>query len=1062
MKDSEDDCDLDPQLYVSDLLLDEGKATRDGDDQRVTIKVILEQGRATREGSVAVGHMLVDPRFQSQLQKTSRPPVPKFPNVLSSLGKRSQNREDSETTTAKRPRQFEHLRTLRDESLVSSIEQDPHAPSDDVVLATQPSLPQDGTDWQNLARKVKIESPEYWRSWQEMPDPSIDELEQLEEQPTGFRSRQRSHRQTSKTQHYPEPNGLDHQPIQGPVDERLRLSQAPHTPHMEPPHHLTNASRLPVSTKRNPDPSPRQQSSASASKFKKAMRRDVYDYPESDIDDSQMSPRSRMATRHHQASVDRLSLIENQRSPGPGDDPARRLSITEAMDLLDNGSVFDDNGFPGSTLQSTRPLLNGNNPASHGLASDTIYEDTEQNIVPMNITNGHLEDANDTDLPDDAGDDQEKENRPVRSPMVELTSKPLPSRHPTSPLPLEPAAMAPSSNTPSDKKRKRARRQAPKSVNPDGDDKAKSRDEEIAIGGSQKPSKSARRESANDGDTPSLDSPGEQLSLSLQESARKSASVDALKKKLETQQQLPSSPLANATHNKSHGGSTSKETATSTKKAAKDNASGNTTSIKSPKRQRKNRKSDVNGDPPTINVERVEGTPAPSSPISKPLPKSGSASTTVEKTNPPVSDQRQSLTVENRSDSRKSPSVALGLTEEEIKIMESRAGMTQEQYDAEKKKRQLEAKHYAAEQKKKELGAMSLVAEQEKNAARSRRESSGKQSASKLDMSKNGTPTAAASSGKPSASRTSPSIDNEVVSVKGKKPAGDVASTSAKSTISTKKAPSMKTDTAKTPPKTPSKTSTKTPSVKSATTSKESTKAPATSKTESKDLNISNSKKTATKSAPQPNPAISSSNNTKAKATKAPVATIRGAKSLKDLRQVMKSAQEPLNIVTTTTSRASSILPYNKRSALNSASDDDSDDAESSSDDESEDDNVRSKKYQQQQRTEKKTTTGARNGQAVQARDVAKRQPVTPAAKDKAATGTSSSDSSDDSDEDEYERKQTEAARSRKLADAARAKTAPSRVGPSSMTGIARPDPSIRDASVDPTSSDDDDDDEEL
>lgn len=1058
MKDSEDDCDLDPQLYVSDLLLDEGKAARDGDDQRVTIKVILEQGRGFREGSVAVGHLLVDPRFQSQLQKTSRPPVPKFPNVLSSLGKRSQNREDSETTTAKRPRQFEHLRTLREESLVSSIEQDPHAPSVDVVLATQPSLPQDGTDWQNLARNVKAESPEYWRSWQEMPEASIDELEQLEKQPTGFRSRQRTDREASKTQHYPEPNGLDHQSIQSPLDERLRHSQAPHTPHMEPPHHLANSSRLPVSTKKNPDLSPRQQSSASARKFKKAMRRDVYDYPESDIDDSQMSPRSRMATRHQQASIDRLSHIENQRSPGPGDDPARRLSIAEAMDLLDNGSVFDDNGFPGSTLQSTTPLLNGNNHAGRGLASDTVYEDTEQNIEHNNITNGYLEDANDPDLSDD---DQEKENRPVRSPMVEIPSQPLPSRHPTSPLPLEPAAMPPSSNTPSDKKRKRAKRQAPNSVNLDRDDQATLRDEELAVAGSRKPNKSARRESANEADTPSLDSPGEQLSLSLQESARKSASVHALKKKLETQQQLPSSPLANANHNKSHDGSTSKGTAKLTKKAAKDNASGNATSIKSPKRQRKTRKSDVNGDPPTINVERVEGPTAPSIPISKPPPESGPASTTVEKTKTPVSDQRQSLTVENRSESRKSPSVAVGLTEEEIKIMESRAGMTQEQYDAEKKKRQLEAKHYAAEQKKKELGAMFLVAEQEKKAATSRRESSGKQSGSKLDISKNETPASAPSSSKPSASRKSVSIDNEVQSVKGKKSASDVASTSAKSTTSTKKASSTKTDTAKMSPKTPSKASTKTPSVKSATTSKEATKAPATSKTESKDLNTSNSKKTATKPVPLLNPTTSSSNNNKVKATKAPVATIRGAKSLKDLRQVMKSAQEPLNTATATTSRASSILPYHKRSALNSASDDDSDDAESSSDDESEDANVRSQKYQQQQRTEKKNPTGSQKGPAVQAKDVAKRQPVTPMAKGKAETGTSSSGSSDDSDEDEYERKQTEAARSRKLADAARAKTAPSRAGPSSMTGIARPDPSIRDASVDPTSSDDDDDDDE-
>ena len=126
LKDDEDDCDLDPQLYVSDLLVDEGKAARDGADQKATIKVILEQGRAIREGSIAIGSQLDNPRYQGQLQKSSRPPVPTFPGIASSLGKRSLPTEDDPVVAngTKRPRQIEIPETQREETLISSIERD--------------------------------------------------------------------------------------------------------------------------------------------------------------------------------------------------------------------------------------------------------------------------------------------------------------------------------------------------------------------------------------------------------------------------------------------------------------------------------------------------------------------------------------------------------------------------------------------------------------------------------------------------------------------------------------------------------------------------------------------------------------------------------------------------------------------------------------------------------------------------------------------------------------------------------------------------------------------------
>lgn len=1045
MKDSEDDCDLDLYSYVSDLLLDEGKAARDGNDQRVTIKVILEQGRAVREGSVAVGHLLSDPRFHIQHQKSSRPPVPKFPDVLSSLGKRSHPRDDSAPTIAKRPKQFEELRTLREESLISSIERDADAESVAVVEATQPSLRQNGTDWQDAVRNIKAESPEYWRSWQDMPDATVDELEQLQGEPTGFIPRQKGGKQVSKARLYSEPHGLDHQPVQLPAHERLQSSHAPITPPMEASHGLKSSSRLSVSARNNANPSPQQKSSASARKFKTPSRRNVYDYPESDIDDSQMSPRSRMATLRQQKSNGRLSRIEHQRSPELGDDAARRLSISEAMNLLDNNSVFDDSGVQGDSLHLTNPLPNGHDVVARDHEIDMIYEDADQNNDSLDVGNGHHEDANETDFSDAARDD-EKENRPVQTPVVVIPKRQVLRQHTTPPLLPESDVNSPSSNTASVRKRNRAKRHAPNGVDPDDEEPAKDRDADLEKTNLGVINNSSRHESGNERDTPTLDSPGEQLSQSLQESTRKSSSTHASRAKTKAQGQSESSPLANIIHHNSNDQSTSKENAKLAQEAAQTNMSGNVTSTKSPKRARKSRKSDANAGPPSINVETIERTTVPLSSVSKPLPNWGSASTAVEKNQASVPVLTQSLTVENRAESRKSPSVAAGLTKEEIKIMESRKNMTAEQYAANKKKQQLEAKHYAAEQKKKE--------------AILRRESSGKQSAPKPTVTTNTeTPVPAGSSKKTSSSRKKLSTDGEVGSAKAKNPVDENASVTAKSTTSTKKSASAKADrvatSAKTPSQTPSKTSTKTPSVKSA--KKDTTKTPATLKTENKTLTASDQKKVAPK--PESKPATTTDSLSKTKATKAPVATIRGAKSLKDLRQVMKSAQEPRISVTGTTSRASSILPSHKRSALNSSTDDDSDESESSSDDESEDDRARGKKTVQQQAVQTKTTNATHKGQASQPKTPSQKKPAKSATKGKADTETSSSGSSEDSDEDEYERKQTEAARSRKLADAAaaRARSGSSRPITSALTSIARPDPTIRDASVDPSSSDDDD-----
>lgn len=994
--------------------------------------------------------MLSDPRFQIQHQKTSQPPVPKFPNVLSSLGKRNQDREDSVEGATKRPRQFEIPQTLREESLVSSIERDQPAASVDLVEAPEALSRHEGDGRQHAVRNVKAESPEYWRAWRDMPAASIDELEQLQEQPTGFTSRRRASNPANKTQVDPEPNGLYHRPIQRTTQQH-EDSQAPITPPSEPSHRHASSSKRSLPRPKSATNSSRLQSSASASKFKKPLRRDIYDFPESDIDDSQMSPRSKMATLRQQKSIDHLSHIENQRSPELGVDSANRFSVAEAMNFLDNESVFDDNGLPGDLLQPTSSLLNGNNSYVNGPASGLIYEDTDEINENDHSRNGHQYDATVNIPSDTAEDEQEKENRPVQPPPVRVPQESLSGRRTPPAASLESGPQGQPSTPASARKRKRTRKSKADSANAERDSQMNSEETSFDSANARGINKTFRRESGNERETPSLDSPGEQLSQSLQESARKASSAQTLKEKLEAQIQLASSHSSKTTHGKGRDKSISNEPQPSTKNADENKAKGNAASTKPAKRQRKGKQSDNDIEPPTINVEQMEQTLVPSTPAPENLPHWGSATTIVEKTKAPIQDQRQFLTAENPSELRKSPSIALGLTDEEIKIMKSREGMTQEQYDAEKKKKQLEARLFAAEQRK-------------KNEATLRRESLGKTSATKPELSNVETSTAPASSSKASVSRKSLPTDDGSGSIKEKKKkaSGDAASTTAKSTTSTKKSPSAKPGTAAAFAKTPPKTSTKTPSVKSANTA---TKKPAPTKTESKNLPASGSTKAPeSKSTPKPDdtePKPTPTTVATTKDKKAPVPTIREAQNLKNLHKAIKSAQDSMISALTTTSRASSTLPNHKRSALNSASSDDdsSDDAESSS---SSSEEERNKRVQRQQKKKEKEDTAAQNAVAQKKSNTAetKSKPAAPkkgqpAAVAAAPSSSSSTSNSDSSSEDEYELKQTQAARAKKQAAAAAAEARAKSISrPATATSsMGRPDPSIRDASVDPSSS---------
>ena len=86
IKDDTDDADLDPDLSVYDAFVDSGREAFDVSDQRATVKIIFEENPSSREGSVDPDLNL--PRYLIPQPKV-RPPVPLFGHSQTSSRKRS-------------------------------------------------------------------------------------------------------------------------------------------------------------------------------------------------------------------------------------------------------------------------------------------------------------------------------------------------------------------------------------------------------------------------------------------------------------------------------------------------------------------------------------------------------------------------------------------------------------------------------------------------------------------------------------------------------------------------------------------------------------------------------------------------------------------------------------------------------------------------------------------------------------------------------------------------------------------------------------------------------------
>ncbi|KIW83103.1 hypothetical protein Z517_02347 [Fonsecaea pedrosoi CBS 271.37] len=971
LKDNEDDCDLDPRAYVADLLLDEGRAQIDASDQRVTIKVILEQGLALREGSVAIGSQLDDPRYQDQLEKSSRPPVPTFPAQPSSLGKRSFPVGDEYDLTAsanKRPRQVEIPETQRQDQIpVSSIEHEDVPGTIELVEGTQFTNPeQDAEGRQNLVQ-LKQESPELRRVLQNVTPATLDELEELTERPPTFGTNKRprvgsTYPNNSRASH--QPNGL--LPSTNSLGRLQKRSQGPITPPSETSRRLSNSVTHQSRPSEEAAKSTAQSglASTSASKFK---RRDIYDYPESEIDDSQMSPRSRQAQLSNRKSMNNLSHIAHLQSPREPEETDFGFTISQAIEALETESVFDDSHPLIESLPAPDLNFDKTNSGSADEIENSIYEDAEMGDVdrsglidistPKGTEVNGVTEAEHLDGEDKENEaslaisaishkdaakathaedvtlgtqDNAKEGKPIGSSKDDQAHESRPS--------AKRVRKRKSDTFSTDTSQQGSTQRLNHSGQADADKGAKKASNAV-----KKPKESQK--------TSTLDSPGEQLSQDLRESAENQLHMEAVNKRLAAQQR---SALATpAKKNKVQKPGNNAEGAGSVLSRA-TGANKDVVSTTTPARAKNKKLSEkpaaatttpemaASRSSPTVVLHASQSSRDTADLSKTPLPNWGSEPAAANKRGSSVTDKVGGVKDDKEADSKTS-SFGLGLTPEEIRILESRKGMTKEQYEADKKRRQLEAKKTAEGQRK-------------QGAATKKKSTTDKSPVDKSagpQRSKTPEPKPAVTLAN---TRTSKSLsfqeDSPGPADKVTRP--DSAKDSEKEKASTPgKAASVRRESSNTsfsksqstepkvPLKTPAKASTKSPSVQSFTISK-------TPKPSAGAQSSEKAKSSVTGRSTTPAPAAKSESKigkTPAKTPQTKKPTLGTAKRLVDLHEVVRGASKASKAAAESVlSRVNAAKQKQKPMTFTLGDDDDDDDDDDESDDESEEEETKNVK----------------------------------------------------------------------------------------------------------------------
>lgn len=792
-----------------------------------------------REGSVAVGSQLEDPRYRLQLEQTSRPPVPTFPGLSSSVGKRPSpvaNEPSLFLNGAKRAKHIEipetHLEE-QEQDLVSSIEHDEPQGSIELVQGTQYSnLGLDNAGHQSLD-KPKDESPALRNLSQNKPPPTSDGHEHLPEEQVGFVSNKG--KEVSTNINSPFRFNIPHQPLPSPTEtaeQFKKLVRGPITPPSETSGKQSNPTSLQQRRSEDATKSAAQLSSTSSNKFK---RNDIYDYPESEIDDSQMSPRSRQGKLSHRKSKDQLSRIESLESPQDDRENDQGLSISQAIGSLEDGSDFEDDR---PVDQSLRTSENASRKASSGSGEATeasVYEDPEsedsedleqdQDKPSRRASSKAASDAPQTNngkgtkpVKPAAAQSQQHRVKPAEN-KVEAKANGIPKDHRASPTPSNQAIIT------RNQKRSRNRKRMRDASSVDGDARSSVNrsdngttysDAVNTMRPALKDEKVVKKAKTSRGST-SLDSPGEQLSQSLQRSTEE-LPLKAVNRKLTSEQKQARS----GTPGKGNKAALSKA-------SAKKPTTTSLSSLASNSKVEKEAAVVAARSPqPSIVLQHAEQEVGSPPALTKPLPNWGSETPIgPAKKKPATSNKEDSLKVDQQDESRKSPSVGLGLTAEELKTMESRKDMTQEEYAAEKKRKKQETEKQRKRPNvvkkdpttedaatKKAPTAKNAAAEEHKPATASTKNKARKSLSSeegpKASLQRSATDSSVATSGN-EGSKSSAETSAETSS-SGKAKAMRRESTGASSSQASK-ADSMA------PPKTPAKAA-KSPSVKSASNSK--------------------------------------------------------------------------------------------------------------------------------------------------------------------------------------------------------------------------------------------------
>jgi hypothetical protein len=302
--------------------------------------VVLKKGQAARHASVAPD--LTPEHYQ-------RPPPPRFDAVPSILGKR---RLDYANGTAlsydarggpKRSRVAEIAETQEDE-VMASVEKSP-----ELIADTQTS-PLD-----NRRPLVKTESPGLSRRLHDIAPATLDELEYLPEEPPNFHLHARA-TALQRNRMAPHVNGVP-QDAAARAKNTYASTQLPITPPTDPRSAPQTLKTTSVNGHAHPPATSEPKNSSHLNKFKSG-RADLYDLPDSDIEDSQMPGPDKVdlsshffgnhpAGQHHQSSFPSYNALPDL----PPIELDSDADATQAFIAGKRHSVSLHNNFGGRALK---------------------------------------------------------------------------------------------------------------------------------------------------------------------------------------------------------------------------------------------------------------------------------------------------------------------------------------------------------------------------------------------------------------------------------------------------------------------------------------------------------------------------------------------------------------------------------------------------------------------------------------------------------------------------------------------------------------------------------------